>query len=228
MMMLDLKDLVKDFGGLRAVDSLNLSIEQGQILGLIGPNGAGKSTVFNCIAGVYPPTEGEIFFDGTRINNVKPWDLCRQGLARTFQIVKPFASKTVLYNVMVGSYVTTDKRSAAESKAVETLKALNLYEKKDVKAGNLTIADRKRLEIARAWPRTPNCCSSTRSWPVSGRRKWTKWSRSSKGCATVVSPSSSSNTSCARSWPYPTELWSSISDRRFPRASPRKWLRTRK
>jgi len=155
MMMLDLKDLVKDFGGLRAVDSLNLSIEQGQILGLIGPNGAGKSTVFNCIAGVYPPTEGEIFFDGTRINNVKPWDLCRQGLARTFQIVKPFASKTVLYNVMVGSYVTTDKRSAAESKAVETLKALNLYEKKDVKAGNLTIADRKRLEIARALATDP-------------------------------------------------------------------------
>lgn len=155
MMMLDLKDLVKDFGGLRAVDSLNLSIEQGQILGLIGPNGAGKSTVFNCIAGVYPPTEGEIFFDGTRINNVKPWDLCRQGLARTFQIVKPFASKTVLYNVMVGSYVTTDKRSAAESKAVETLKALNLYEKKDVRAGNLTIADRKRLEIARALATDP-------------------------------------------------------------------------
>ena len=155
MMMLDLKDLVKDFGGLRAVDSLNLSIEQGQILGLIGPNGAGKSTVFNCIAGVYPPTEGEIFFDGTRINNVKPWDLCRQGLARTFQIVKPFASKTVLYNVMVGSYVTTDSRSAAESKAVETLKALNLYEKKDVKAGNLTIADRKRLEIARALATDP-------------------------------------------------------------------------
>lgn len=155
MMMLDLKDLVKDFGGLRAVDSLNLSIEQGQILGLIGPNGAGKSTVFNCIAGVYPPTEGEIFFDGTRINNVKPWDLCRQGLARTFQIVKPFASKTVLYNVMVGSYVTTDKRSAAESKAVETLKALNLHEKKDVKAGNLTIADRKRLEIARALATDP-------------------------------------------------------------------------
>lgn len=154
-MMLDLKDLVKDFGGLRAVDSLNLSIEQGQILGLIGPNGAGKSTVFNCIAGVYPPTEGEIFFDGTRINNVKPWDLCRQGLARTFQIVKPFASKTVLYNVMVGSYVTTDKRSAAESKAVETLKALNLHEKKDVKAGNLTIADRKRLEIARALATDP-------------------------------------------------------------------------
>jgi len=155
MMMLDLKDLVKDFGGLRAVDSLNLSIEQGQILGLIGPNGAGKSTVFNCIAGVYPPTEGEIFFDGSRINNVKPWDLCRQGLARTFQIVKPFASKTVLYNVMVGSYVTTDKRSAAESKAIDTLKALNLYEKKDVKAANLTIADRKRLEIARALATDP-------------------------------------------------------------------------
>lgn len=155
MTILDVKDLVKDFGGLRAVDSLNLSIQKGQILGLIGPNGAGKSTVFNCIAGVYPATEGEIFFDGARVNNVRPWNLCKQGLARTFQIVKPFSSKTVLYNVMVGSYVTTEKRSVAESKALETLKALSLYDKKDTKAGNLTIADRKRLEIARALATEP-------------------------------------------------------------------------
>ncbi len=155
MTVLDVKGLVKDFGGLRAVDSLSLSIQQGQILGLIGPNGAGKSTVFNCIAGVYPATEGEIFFNGTRVNQVKPWDLCKQGLARTFQIVKPFSSKTVLYNVMVGSYVTTDKRAVAESRAIETLKALNLSDKRDMKAGNLTIADRKRLEIARALATVP-------------------------------------------------------------------------
>ena len=121
MTILDLKRLVKDFGGLRAVDGLNLSVQEGKILGLIGPNGAGKSTVFNCIAGVYPPTEGEIYFDGTKINNVKPWNLCKQGLARTFQIVKPFSSKTVLYNVMVGSYVTTDKRSVAEDRALAVL-----------------------------------------------------------------------------------------------------------
>lgn len=155
MTILDVKDLVKDFGGLRAVDALNLSIEKGQILGLIGPNGAGKSTVFNCIAGVYPATEGEVFFDGNKVNNVKPWNLCKQGLARTFQIVKPFVSKTVLYNVMVGSYAKTDQRSVAEKKAIEVLESLNLEDKKDMKAGNLTIADRKRLEIARALATEP-------------------------------------------------------------------------
>jgi len=155
MRILDVKDLVKDFGGLRAVDTLNLSINKGQILGLIGPNGAGKSTVFNCIAGVYPATEGEVFFDGNKVNNVKPWNLCKQGLARTFQIVKPFVSKTVLYNVMVGSYAKTDQRSVAEKKAIEVLKSLNLDDKKHIKAGNLTIADRKRLEIARALATEP-------------------------------------------------------------------------
>jgi branched-chain amino acid transport system ATP-binding protein len=155
MTILDVKHLVKDFGGLRAVDGLNLSVQEGKILGLIGPNGAGKSTVFNCIAGVYPPTEGEIYFDGTKINNVKPWNLCKQGLARTFQIVKPFSSKTVLYNVMVGSYVTTDKRSVAEDRALAVLETLSLLDKKDIKAGNLTIADRKRLEIARALATEP-------------------------------------------------------------------------
>jgi branched-chain amino acid transport system ATP-binding protein len=155
MTILDVKDLAKDFGGLRAVDSLNLSIQEGKILGLIGPNGAGKSTVFNCIAGVYPATQGEIYFDGSKVNNVKPWNLCKRGLARTFQIVKPFSSKTVLYNVMVGSYVTTDKRSVAENKALAVLKTLSLYDKKDVRAANLTIADRKRLEIARALATEP-------------------------------------------------------------------------
>ena len=155
MTILDVKELTKDFGGLRAVDSLNLDIKKGQILGLIGPNGAGKSTVFNCIAGVYPATEGEIFFDGSRVNNVKPWNLCKRGLARTFQIVKPFSSKTVLYNVMVGSYATTGKKPAAEKKAVEILEFLSLDDKRDTKAGNLTIADRKRLEIARALATEP-------------------------------------------------------------------------
>ena len=101
MPLLEVRDMSKDFGGLRAVDRLNLSIEEGQILGLIGPNGAGKSTAFNCIAGVFPPSAGEIYFGGVKINGFKPWHLCKQGLARTFQIVKPFASKSVLYNVMV-------------------------------------------------------------------------------------------------------------------------------
>lgn len=155
MKILEVKNLCKNFGGLRAVDGLDLAIEEGQILSLIGPNGAGKSTVFNCIAGVYPPSSGEIYFSGEKVNKQKPWTLCKKGLARTFQIVKPFSSKTVLYNVMVGSFATTDTASEAESKALEVLNFLHLDDKKDIKAGNLTIADRKRLEIARAMATEP-------------------------------------------------------------------------
>jgi branched-chain amino acid transport system ATP-binding protein len=130
-------------------------MEEGQILSLIGPNGAGKSTVFNCIAGVYPPSGGDIYFSGSRVTNQKPWNLCKKGLGRTFQIVKPFASKTVLYNVMVGSFATTDRRNEAKDKALGVLKSLQLEDKKDIKAGNLTIADRKRLEIAKALATQP-------------------------------------------------------------------------
>jgi branched-chain amino acid transport system ATP-binding protein len=155
MRLLELKGVKKSFGGIRAVEDFSLSIEEGQILGLIGPNGAGKSTVFNCIAGVYPPTSGEIYFKGENITRQKPWDLCRKGLARTFQIVKPFSSRTVLYNTTVGAFAATDKRADAERRALEVLRCLQIEELKDVRAGNLTIAHRKRLEIARALATRP-------------------------------------------------------------------------
>jgi branched-chain amino acid transport system ATP-binding protein len=155
MKILEINNLVKTFGGLRAVDNFNLTVEKGQIQGLIGPNGAGKSTVFNCVAGVYAPTAGEISFCGEKISAQKPWNLCKKGLARTFQIVKPFASKTVLYNVMVGSFATTSKAAEAEKKAREVLAFLHLEDKLHIRAGNLTIADRKRLEIARALATEP-------------------------------------------------------------------------
>jgi branched-chain amino acid transport system ATP-binding protein len=153
--LLEVNGMTKQFGGLRAVDSLDLSIERGQIFGLIGPNGAGKSTAFNCIAGAFAPTAGVITFNDEQINGQKPWDLCKKGLARTFQIVKPFASKSVLYNVMVASFVTTNSRSVAEEKAIKVLESLSFADKKDVLSGNLTIADRKRLEIARALATEP-------------------------------------------------------------------------
>ncbi|MGD8835760.1 MAG: ABC transporter ATP-binding protein [Desulfobacteraceae bacterium] len=155
MQILNVTDMTKDFGGLRAVDNLSLTIEKGQILGLIGPNGAGKSTAFNCIAGVFAPTSGTITFSGEKINGKKPWNLCKNGLARTFQIVKPFASKSVLYNVTVGGFISTNNRRAAEEKALQVLEELNFADKKDFRAGNLTIADRKRLEIARALATSP-------------------------------------------------------------------------
>jgi len=155
MKILELKKVRKFFGGVKAVESFSLDVGEGEIVGLIGPNGAGKSTLFNCVAGVFPPTNGEILFQGAKINNQKPWDLCRKGLARTFQIVKPFASRTVLYNVMVGAFATTDKRAAAEQRALEVLHDLHMEGKKDLRAGNLTIADRKRLEIAKALATRP-------------------------------------------------------------------------
>jgi branched-chain amino acid transport system ATP-binding protein len=155
MKILEVQHLTKDFGGLRAVDSLDLDIEEGEILGLIGPNGAGKSTVFNCVAGVYPPTRGHIYFRSEEISGRKPWDLCKYGMARTFQIVKPFATKSVLYNVMVGAFAITDKSAEAREKALWVLEFLNFEDSRDTRAGNLTIADRKRLEIARALATEP-------------------------------------------------------------------------
>ncbi|MCK8603024.1 ABC transporter ATP-binding protein [Desulfoferrobacter suflitae] len=155
MNILEIRGLHKDFGGLRALNDLSLTIEPGQIFGLIGPNGAGKSTAFNCIAGVYAPSGGEIYFNGVRINGERPWNLCKRGLARTFQIVKPFATKSVLYNVMVGAFARTNSRSEAERKALEVLEYLHFEKHRNSRAGNLTIADRKRLEIARALATEP-------------------------------------------------------------------------
>lgn len=155
MRILELKGVNKSFGGLKAVEDFKLSIEEGEILGLIGPNGAGKSTIFNCIAGVYPPTAGEIYFKGENITHQRPWDLCRKGLARTFQIVKPFSSRTVLYNVTVGAFATTGKRAEAERRALKVLRTLHMEDIRNVRAGNLTVAYLKRLEIARALATQP-------------------------------------------------------------------------
>ncbi|KHK04153.1 ABC transporter ATP-binding protein [Desulfovibrio sp. TomC] len=153
--ILEITNLTKHFGGLTAVSALDLHIAKGEILALIGPNGAGKSTVFNLVAGVFAPSEGTIKFNGHTIQGQKPWDLCRLGLARTFQIVKPFAAKTVLYNVMVGAFLRTNSPKKAQEKADEVLVTLQLDHMRDKLAGNLTIADRKRLEIAKALATDP-------------------------------------------------------------------------
>ena len=148
--ILEITALTKHFGGLTAVSALDLHIAKGEIMALIGPNGAGKSTVFNLVAGVYPPSDGVIRFKGEVINGRKPWDLCKLGLARTFQIVKPFASKTVLYNVMVGAFLHTNSTVKARERAEEVMAVLGLDSLRDRLAGSLTIADRKRLEIGKA------------------------------------------------------------------------------
>ena len=155
MNILDISEVTKNFGGLTALNDIDMHIAKGEILALIGPNGAGKSTMFDCVAGVYPPSSGAIHFKGQSIAGLKPWDLCRLGLARTFQIVKPFAARTVLYNVMVGAFLRTSSTDKARNKALAVLEMLRLDHRKDMLAGTLTIADRKRLEIAKALATEP-------------------------------------------------------------------------
>lgn len=155
MALLEITNISKNFGGLTAVDQVSISIEKGQIYGLIGPNGAGKSTLFNCVAGAYKPTSGAIVYNGEDITGWKPWNICRKRIARTFQIAKPFQTKTVLYNAMVGAYIRTANPSEAEDRAMEVLKRFKLGGKVNMPAKNLSIPDRKRLEIARAMATEP-------------------------------------------------------------------------
>lgn len=155
MAYLEINNVSKHFGGLKAVDEVSIKIEKGQIYGLIGPNGAGKSTLFNCVAGTYAPSSGTILYKGEDITGSKPWNVCKRKIARTFQIVKPFQSKSVLYNTMVGAFINTANTSEAQDRAMEVLKRFQLGDKWNVQAKNLTIADRKRLEIARAMATEP-------------------------------------------------------------------------
>jgi len=153
--LLELKDLTIKFGGLTALDGLNFTLHEGEIAGLIGPNGAGKTTVFNLISGVYKPTRGEIYLSGENITGLKPFQVCKKGIGRTFQVVKPFGNKDVLYNTMVGSFLRTGDTRKSREKALEVLKTVGLYDKRDVLAKNLTIVDRKRLEVAKALATEP-------------------------------------------------------------------------
>jgi branched-chain amino acid transport system ATP-binding protein len=149
LLLLEVKDLTKQFGGLHAVDGLSVAVEKGEIVGLIGPNGAGKTTIFNILTGVYPPTGGEVKFNGEIVSGLKPWNVCKKGIARTFQLVKAFPNITVLENAMIGALVRTKDVEKAREKAEEVLKFVGLYGKKDVQARALTLVERKLVEVAR-------------------------------------------------------------------------------
>ena len=158
--LLDTRRLSKHFGGLKAVDAVDLEIHSGEILGLLGPNGAGKTVCFNLITGVYRPTEGEIHFDGRRIDGLPAHLIARRGIGRTFQIVKPFASLTVLENVLVARGIRRYGRfgrlwgpwkSRTEiAAAMQILERVGLVELAHRKAGLLPLGNLRRLEIARA------------------------------------------------------------------------------
>jgi branched-chain amino acid transport system ATP-binding protein len=152
---LELRDVTKRFGGLQAVSHVSFRLEKGEIFGLIGPNGAGKTTVFNLINGYFPPTSGEILWKGDRINGLQPHTVCRLGLARTFQVVKPLARLSVLDNVMVSAFSRTSRREEAERTSLEAIAFTGMEAWRHVPAGSLPLGMRKRLEMARALATKP-------------------------------------------------------------------------
>ena len=156
--MLQGEKITKRFGGLVAVSRLDFEIREGEVVGLIGPNGSGKTTLFNVISGLYKPEEGTLTFRGKRIEGRKPYEVSKMGIGRTFQIVKPLLNMTVLENIAIGALYgregVRDMKSAL-AKSEEILHFTGLEKRKDVLAENLKLADRKRLEIARAMATRP-------------------------------------------------------------------------
>lgn len=173
--ILDVKGLTMDFGGLRAIDDVNLTVNEGEIVALIGPNGAGKTTFFNCITGIYMPTKGDVNVlsnndKKVRINGFKPNKVTEAGLARTFQNIRLFPNMTVLENVMIGRHCRTkakflgaifrDKKTRQEefdaaAKSYEILEKLGLGSAENELASNLPYGDQRKLEIARAMATDP-------------------------------------------------------------------------
>jgi branched-chain amino acid transport system ATP-binding protein len=141
-----------------AVNFVSLHVNEGEILGLIGPNGAGKTTLFNLITGVYPPSQGQVIFEGNDITSTAPHTRCWMGIARTFQLVRPFPNMTVLENVAIGrvyGHQAIKKRHQAETEALEILDQVGLADMASAKSHSLTLVDRKRLELARALATKP-------------------------------------------------------------------------
>jgi len=150
--------VTKYFGGLAAVKDVDFNVKEKELIGLIGPNGAGKSTLFNCISGIYRPTTGTIKFQGEEITRLKPDEICRLGIGRTFQIVRPFLEMTALENVMVAAHFgrgTGTSMSDARKDALEHLEFVGLAEKRDRMARDLTLHERRFVEIARALATNP-------------------------------------------------------------------------
>lgn len=150
MKLLEVRAISKRFGGLQAVAGVSFAMEEGEVLGLIGPNGAGKTTVFNLLSGFLSPDSGEVRFRGRSVAGLKPHRISHMGLARTFQIVKPFPHLTVLENVRVGALARTSSVREAEARARAVIAEVGLETKARAQAQDLTLAERKRLELARA------------------------------------------------------------------------------
>ena len=151
--LLQVKELCKSFGGLAAVQNVSFGIKAKEIVSLIGPNGAGKTTVFNLLSGVYSPNSGEIWLEGENLAGRKPFEICQRGVGRTFQIMQPFPHMTVLENVMTSGLFGRRLKGTmgeVEKESIELCHLVGLGDKQKVFPRNLTVADQKRIEIARA------------------------------------------------------------------------------
>jgi branched-chain amino acid transport system ATP-binding protein len=155
MTLLAVDRLTKSFGGLRAVSQLSFEVEAGSIVGIIGPNGAGKTTTFSLISGFQHPTAGDVIFNGERITGFSPDAICLRGMTRTFQIMQSFPKLTSLQNVMIGAYARHNSAAAARRRSLAILERLGMAARADSLARNLTLADLKRLEIAKALATEP-------------------------------------------------------------------------
>jgi branched-chain amino acid transport system ATP-binding protein len=153
--LLTVDNVSKRFRGLVAVDRVSFEVPEGAICAVIGPNGAGKTTLFNIIAGAFKPDAGTVTFAGARIDGLAPDRICRRGIGRTFQIVRPFPTLSVEDNVIVGALMQRGDVSLARAHAQDVLRRLDLYDKREQPAGALTLPDRKRLEVARALATEP-------------------------------------------------------------------------
>ena len=157
MTLLEGLGIRKRFGGLVALDGVDYELKPGEILGLIGPNGSGKTTLFNVITGLYRADSGQIVFKGRNIRGASPNHVCRLGIARTFQLIHPFETLTVLENVQVGAFFGKPWRSSrvAKMRAISAIDEVGLAEKRDRTIGSLTISDLRHLELARALATDP-------------------------------------------------------------------------
>jgi branched-chain amino acid transport system ATP-binding protein len=150
MSLLELQGVSKRFGGLMANQDVSFSVDAGQIVGLIGPNGAGKTTAFNCVAGFYAPSAGEIRLGGQTISGLPPEACARAGVGRTFQVARTFTSMSACENVMAGALLHKRRVSAARDEAMQWLAFVNLDAFADKPAGSMTISEQRRLAVARA------------------------------------------------------------------------------
>lgn len=154
-LIIQVKGVSKHFGGLKAVNGVSFDVHAKEIVGIIGPNGAGKTTLFNLISGSLGVTSGQVLFNNEDITNQKPYVICKKGIGRTYQIVKPFGNISVLENVMVGAFNRASSTKEAKDFSEEILQKVGLEKKKDQVGKSLTIADKKRLEVAKALATQP-------------------------------------------------------------------------